>query len=139
MSIYANPINNNPSNLQQRNGLLYFSQKLRTSDPPYCQFWDLEFGIRAIFKNIKNLIASQTNTIQTILLDLYFLDQNDLDAFAGFIEGTVGKTRNVLIYWTNQTDMMNLINGICQYQSGELLSEDQLNQGYSDANSTIWQ
>jgi hypothetical protein len=121
--------NNNPGNLE--NGpFIFVGEKTISDDVKYKQFYELVYGVRALFKQIQLLITVGHNDTKSII-NLWSGESKDKTK--PFLEFVLNKTQippDKKITMQDNDDIKKLGAAIYEYESGEKPRFNDIESGY---------
>ena len=116
---------NNPGKLI-KGPVPFIGEKLCSSDPDYRQFYDIEFGYRAMFIEIRMLIKLGYSSIRKILIRWLPRPQEQVDAYVQFVTIATAIPEDMLLNPEDKQQMVKLVSAISHFESGDLPVESKV-------------
>lgn len=114
--------NNNPFNL--RKGSSWQGLRPNQTDPAFCQFESMLYGVRAGMKLIRNYIEGRSNarkpidTLDAIIHRFAPVNENDTEAYIRFVSGLTGLPRHQKFLWHDRRNIIALCHAITRFETG---------------------
>ena len=131
-------MNNNPGKLI-KGPIPFIGEKLSSSDSEYCQFYEVEFGYRAMFVLIKMFIQLGYNTVLKLLIRWAPRPKAEIDKYLAFVITNTGFTEDTLINPDDKSQMIKLISAISHFESMEIPKEHHILKAWDLFSTTKYQ
>lgn len=126
--------NNNPLNI--RKGQAWQGLRKYQTDPAFCQFVTLQYGIRAAFKLLKNYITgfdgriAPHNTIEKIIKRWAPPSENNTSSYIHFVASRCKRTPTEVVWFSDREFMVSLVTAMMIMESGKTCAPEIIEAAY---------
>ena len=129
---------NNPGKIT-KGPIPFIGEKLNSSDPEYCQFYEIEFAYRAMFILIKMLVQLGYNTVLKLIIRWSPRPKDQIDKYMDFIKTNTSFSEDTIINPDDRTQMIKLVSAISHFESMEIPKEQQILKAWDLFSTTKYQ
>ena len=123
-------LNNNPGNLKVFKSHFFIGEKRQTTDPPFRQFYEIDFGYRAMFKQLEMYGECGINSIKTIITRWSGETKEIIEAYVNFICQKLDKQPNEILNMMDKNTLIQLVSAISQYYNVSEAIYEEVMAGY---------
>lgn len=130
--------NNNPCNI--RRGSAWQGLSKTQTDPAFCQFVSMHYGLRATFKLLRNYISgfngkiAPHNTIEKIITRWAPPSENATKRYIHFVAGKCHKAPSEVVWFSDREFMISLVESMMMMESGQLCEHELIVGAYDCIN-----
>lgn len=119
--------NKNPGNLIAVKSHYFIGEVTVTKDPPYRQFYEIEFGYRSMFKEIKMIMLKLPHTV-TSLISIW--SKTNTIKYIEYVSKGLGVQPEQLINFNDEKILKETVYLISTFENGIPAVHSEIDKGY---------
>jgi hypothetical protein len=125
-----NTAGNNPGSLRKHGAIQFVGEATITTNPPYREFYEYIFGVRAIFSQLNILREGGISNLKDLITHWYPLTRDELVQAIEFISQNTKIAPDKLLYLMDRNELIIIACGLIHFNTGKIPSETAVTEVY---------